>query len=249
MADQLALLLKDGLDHIREGRLREAIAAWQEVLRIDPGNRRAKEFLENALSGSFALGSGMQRPASSASSPSAGAPVAADPSSSRPGVGRDGVTRDMRDPSGFSDSTEPHTIPHRRMAEVPPGAEDQEEGLLATARRQLDLDDFTGAMDAAERVLALSPGHIEATAIHARCVETLQRMYESRLGARSKVPRMVVKPDEVIWLNLDNRAGFLLAQMDGRSSLEDLFAVSAMPELETARLLCQLIEEKVIRVE
>jgi len=50
-----------------------------------------------------------------------------------------------------------------------------------------------------------------------------------------------------MWLNLDHRAGFLLAQIDGTVSYEDLFALSGLPRLDTARILAALIAEGVIR--
>jgi CRP-like cAMP-binding protein len=62
-------------------------------------------------------------------------------------------------------------------------------------------------------------------------------------------PRVVLKDDEIIWLNLDHRAGFVLAQIDGSVSFEDLFEVCGMSRLDTARILAQLVEEGVISVQ
>ncbi len=56
----------------------------------------------------------------------------------------------------------------------------------------------------------------------------------------------LVRPDQVLWLNLDHRAGFLLAQVDGTVSYEDLFALSGLPRLETARILAGLVDQGVI---
>jgi hypothetical protein len=50
-----------------------------------------------------------------------------------------------------------------------------------------------------------------------------------------------------MWLNLDHRAGFLLAQIDGTVSYDDLFALSGLPHLDTARILAALLQEGVIR--
>jgi hypothetical protein len=80
-----------------------------------------------------------------------------------------------------------------------------------------------------------------------RSEQTLQTLFESKLGAMERRPRVVLKDDEIIWLNLDHRAGFVLAQIDGTVSFEDLFAVSGMSRLDTARILAQLIDEGVIK--
>jgi hypothetical protein len=72
-------------------------------------------------------------------------------------------------------------------------------------------------------------------------------MYESKLGPLHAIPRLAIKPEEVMWLNLDHRAGFLLAQIDGTVDYEGLFAVSGLPRLDTARILANLIADGVVR--
>jgi hypothetical protein len=50
-----------------------------------------------------------------------------------------------------------------------------------------------------------------------------------------------------MWLNLDHRAGFLLAQVDGTVNYDELFALSGLPRLDTARILASLLADGVIR--
>jgi predicted HTH transcriptional regulator len=64
-----------------------------------------------------------------------------------------------------------------------------------------------------------------------------------------RVPRVVLPPDEIIWLNLDPRAGFVLAQIDGSVTFEDLYAICGLQRLDTARILSQLLEEGVVAVD
>jgi hypothetical protein len=71
-------------------------------------------------------------------------------------------------------------------------------------------------------------------------------MYESKLGPPGAIPRLAIQPEEVMWLNLDHRAGFLLAQIDGTVNYEDLFALSGLPRLDTARILAALLQQGVI---
>ncbi|BDG08247.1 tetratricopeptide repeat protein [Anaeromyxobacter paludicola] len=131
----------------------------------------------------------------------------------------------------------------------PPPARDPPSGVpawMAEARRRMALDDFSGAIELVEQVLAADPGHAEARALLARNEEKLVGLYESKLGGMMAVPQPRMRPDQVLWLNLDHRAGFLLAQVDGTVSYEDLFALSGLPRLETARILARLVEQKVI---
>ena len=117
---------------------------------------------------------------------------------------------------------------------------------MTAAGELLDLDDFSGALELAGKVLARHPEHAAAQAMRARCEENLLQMYESRLGHTRSKPRVVLGPDEVIWLNLDPRAGFVLAQIDGDVSFDDLYAICGLSPLDTARILSQLLEAGVI---
>ncbi|MBS2032119.1 MAG: hypothetical protein JST54_29745 [Deltaproteobacteria bacterium] len=129
-----------------------------------------------------------------------------------------------------------------------PGTANVIDSTLRQARELLEFADHSGALELVEQVLASLPTHAEALSLKSRCEATLVSMFESKLGNLNKKPKLKLRPDEVIWLNLDHRAGFVLAQIDGHVSLEDLFDLSGMSRLDTARILAQLIEEKVISV-
>lgn len=118
--------------------------------------------------------------------------------------------------------------------------------ILRGARDLLDLDDHTGAMELIDKAEKLAPDSPEVRALKDRSEKTLLAMFESKLGHLEKVPRVLLKDDEIIWLNLDHRAGFVLAQIDGTVCFDDLFAVSGMSRLDTARILAQLVDEGVI---
>lgn len=118
--------------------------------------------------------------------------------------------------------------------------------LLAGARDLMDLDDHTGAMELIDKAQAIAPDDPEVQRLRERSERTLLAMFESKLGSLETTPRVMLKDDEIIWLNLDHRAGFVLAQIDGTVTYEDLFAVSGMSRIDTARILAQLVDEGVI---
>jgi tetratricopeptide (TPR) repeat protein len=118
---------------------------------------------------------------------------------------------------------------------------------MEAARELFALGDFSGSLEMIEKILRIDPNHAEARAYLRQNESTLVAMYESKLGSLGGVPRLAIHPEEVMWLNLDHRAGFLLAQIDGTVSYEDLFALSGLPRLDTARILAALIAEGVIR--
>lgn len=125
-----------------------------------------------------------------------------------------------------------------------PGADVNE--LIAGARDLHALGDFNGSLRLARQALALDPTHLEARDYLERNEDTLVQMYESKLGLLTRQPRVLLQPDEMAWLNLDHRAGFVLAQIDGQVTLDDVFALSAMSKLDTARILVDLMEQGAI---
>jgi hypothetical protein len=139
---------------------------------------------------------------------------------------------------------------HAEVLQSVPADENEEIGiLLRGARELLALNDFSGARDLTAKILERRPGDVEADAIHRVCEENLTQMYESSLGSLNRKPRVSLKPDEIIWLNLDPRAGFVLAQIDGEVSFEDLYAICGLSQLDTARILSQLLTEGVVSIQ
>jgi hypothetical protein len=129
-----------------------------------------------------------------------------------------------------------------------PSLEAQVQTMVQGAIDLMGLDDHSGAMDLILKAQKLAPDHPDVLQLRERSERTLLKMFESKLGRLDAVPCVLLKQDEVIWLNLDHRAGFVLAQIDGSISFEDLFAVSGMSRLDTARVLAQLKEQGVISV-
>ncbi len=139
-------------------------------------------------------------------------------------------------------------VPERaRLTPHPVAPKTDVEIWMEGARELFALGDFSGSLEMIEKILKVDPNHAEAWAYLKQNEATLIGMYESKLGSLMNVPRLAIKPEEVMWLNLDHRAGFLLAQIDGTVSYEDLFALSGLPRLDTAKILATLLNDGVIR--
>lgn len=139
--------------------------------------------------------------------------------------------------------------PSRKASSVSSGRRHRDEEirrLIKSARSLIELDDHTGAMDLISKAQVIDPQNAEVLVLRERSEKTLTAMFESKLGSMLARPRVLLKDDEVIWLNLDHRAGFVLAQIDGSVSFEDIFSVSGMSHFDTVRILAQLVEEGVI---
>jgi hypothetical protein len=133
-----------------------------------------------------------------------------------------------------------------RAQSVKPGPEPK--ATMVEVKDRFDVGDFTGALALATKILEDEPEHVDAQLYADHCRDTLKQMYVSTLGGLRKIPQLAVSPDQLRWLALDHRAGFLLAQLDGRSTLEELLDVCGMPPFDAMRLLVQLLQQNVIRV-
>ncbi len=110
----------------------------------------------------------------------------------------------------------------------------------------LDLDDFSGAVELLEKAIDREPDNIEIGQLLEQAQAELESHLRVKLGGGSRMPAVCMSGDEVIWLNLDHRAGFILSLIDGNTSLDDLKSICGLPNLDLLRVLVQLLDEKVI---
>lgn len=106
--------------------------------------------------------------------------------------------------------------------------------------------DYSGALVLAEGILEGAPGHAEALRYAQNCRDVLTQMYAGRLGSLDQRVSMSIPSDQIRWLSLDHRAGFLLSLVDGNSSVEELLDISGMPRLDALRIIYSLFQERVI---
>ncbi len=122
------------------------------------------------------------------------------------------------------------------------------DSLLKGAGDMLQLDDFSGAIELLDKVLEQEPGNSRAKGMRDEAEGELLSMLSSKLGNLNRTPRVRMSQDEIIWLNLDNRAGFILSMVDGSLSLDEIISICGLPQLEGMRILVQLLQEKVIEL-
>jgi hypothetical protein len=293
---KFSVLLLEGLDHYRKGRMLEAVKAWEEAYLLEPTNLRAREFLRSALERIHAH----MHPAGSPAAPAVGAapaaakehpwlpkspPDAAPPQvatspqaelpqrakqGAKPGASKPKQKVPVEAPAAAQPQPSPWddgpsvAIPqaedpgggeassawgiHKEALPIEAVADDETDVWMRGARELVALNDFSGALELLVKVLGRNPADKETQEMHDLCEQNLTAMFESKIGAMDARPQMAIPPDEVIWLNLDPRAGFVLAQIDGEVSFEDLYAICGLKRLDTARILSQLLEEGVVKV-
>src|SRR5205085_9747340 len=147
------------------------------------------------------------------------------------------------DSSGGAWSIHATTLPNAAVSD------DETDVWMRGSRELVALNDFSGALELLNKVLERKANDKDALQLYDVCEQNLTLMYESKIGAMDARPRTAIPPDEIIWLNLDPRAGFVLAQIDGEVSFDDLYAICGLKRLDTARILCELLEQGVVQVE
>jgi tetratricopeptide (TPR) repeat protein len=282
MRDQAILKLIDqGLTAYGLGNLEEALAAWQNVLAIDPDNVRARDYITFIEKHRAPTPQDVAGP----TSPSSFTPPAKSILKSNhwgdiydgqatPSNKADAAAQ-LRPPPAPVPNIQPSTLPPRPAAPLattpmaPEGAsaldlvdvktqpqpiqatQDQtpSEALLKSAQDRMALNDFSGAMELLDSLLSQEPNHQKARLMHEEASQQLIKMLFSKLGDLNRVPRVSMRGDEIIWLNLDHRAGFVLSLVDGTLSFDDILLVCGLSQLEGTRILVQLLQNNVITAE
>ena len=120
--------------------------------------------------------------------------------------------------------------------------------MLEEGRRRYQLHDFQGAIEVLEAIPAEASETGEARNLTASSRRQMLKMYESKIGDFEQIPQVLISSEEIIWLNLNHRAGFILSQIDGSVTYEDIISLSGMPRLDTVQILSELLNDRVIGV-
>ncbi|MGH7283905.1 MAG: hypothetical protein ACRELY_20460 [Polyangiaceae bacterium] len=129
---------------------------------------------------------------------------------------------------------------------APKGADASAQGQVGEMRDRFSLGDYSGALIVAEAILESDGKHAEARQVVQHCRRVLEQMYIARIGPLTRVPTVAVPRDQLRWLSIDHRAGFLLSHIDGVSTLEMILDVSGMSPLDALRILYELAQQRVI---
>lgn len=129
---------------------------------------------------------------------------------------------------------------------APKGNDQSAQGQVGEMRDRFSLGDYSGALIVAEAILEADAKHAEARQVAQHCRRVLEQMYIARIGPLTRVPTVAVPRDQLRWLSIDHRAGFLLSHIDGVSTLEMILDVSGMSPLDALRILYELAQQRVI---
>jgi hypothetical protein len=159
-----------------------------------------------------------------------------------------GLGRDPRDPVlelDLGDVARSGPPPPVLMASPPSSGRAAE---ITEMKDRYAMGDFTGALVVAEGMLEANADDLDAQRYAQSCRDVLMQMYSARLGALTQRVRVAVPGDQIRWLSLDHRAGFVLSLIDGNSTVEELLDISGMNRLDALRILYTLFDQRVIQL-
>jgi hypothetical protein len=119
-------------------------------------------------------------------------------------------------------------------------------GPIADMKDRYAMGDFSGALVIAEGIIESDPEDTEAPRYAQSCRDVLTQMYAARLGSLDQIVAVAVPSDQIRWLTLDHRAGFLLSLIDGGSTVDQILDISGMTRLDALRIMYQLLDQRVI---
>jgi hypothetical protein len=165
-----------------------------------------------------------------------------------PGTGTVLSLANMRVPSNLPPKPEPDdpVLTLMGVEDARTSSADIQTDPLGEMQERFALGDYSGALVMAESLLDENPTHVEAREYAESCRSVLQQMYTAKIGPLDRVPVVEVAREQLRWLSIDHRAGFVLSLVDGVSSLEMILDVSGMPSLDALRILFELFQQHII---
>ncbi len=130
-------------------------------------------------------------------------------------------------------------------AQVPAATADS---LLREAREMLREEDPEAAFELLQLAGQLAPGELEVESYldMVRC--QLLKQYRDRAGDPRARVRLAAAPEKISRYQLGADAGFLLAQIDGTTSIGDIVSLAGMDTFQAHRILDRLLKAQLVEV-
>jgi len=143
------------------------------------------------------------------------------------------------DPEAFARASELKQRAVRAITEEPP---------IDEARRLMEEGEPEQALFVLARLLASAPGDEEALELSQACGAALESDCVDALGSLRAKLAIVVPPEELKEVGLDQLSGFLLSLIDGATDVETVLDLSGRSRLLVLRHLRGLVERGILRV-
>jgi hypothetical protein len=206
--NEIEELLQRGLIQLFDGRVQDAIVTWMKILDLDAHEPRALDYLETL--------------------------EAIEPRSPIEGDGGNGLG--VEESGEFAAHASPFTS-QQSLDVVPsvdgdgggfvggPLSDEEKAKLLGQVTAARGEENLGGALDICEEILKRSPGDPEVEELAREIKEDLVNFYLDQLKPLDQIPRLVANDASILELSLDPIGGFLLSQIDGNITVEELLTI------------------------
>ncbi len=214
---EIALLLKRGLKHYGLGELDAAIVCWEKARALEPGNQAARDYLETAYEERAESDPG--------------------PDSASFGARQDVEDEDTPMSLDFSQTHDPSDLP------LPEG--DPDSGIAEA------LASFkSGALEKAwcqlQAIARKNPGRLDVEGYLGLVRTQRAKKFAREIGDKGRTLKLTCKIEELKRLNLRPDEGFLLSQIDGRVTIEELIRLSSTDRVRTLETLARFLREGLV---
>ena len=144
----------------------------------------------------------------------------------------------------FEDEDTPRTVPPS-VGVTPLEEPDQPDTQLASALGAYKAGDLDGAWQQLQDLSTANPDRLDVQGYIAMVRSERARQWARDIGDQGRVLRCARSTQELMTMNLSPDDGFLLSQIDGRISIEELLNLAA-DRVRTLEILARLIREGVV---
>ncbi len=212
-------MLKRGLNHYGLGELDSAIVCWEKARALDPGNPAARDYLETAYE---------ERAESDQSGTSVSAARA--------------EFQDMDD-EDTPQSLEFITTPGESELPLP---EDEPDARIAAALEAFKAGELDQAWSQLQAVAQEMPERLDVEGYLGLVRTERAKKFAREIGDKGRTLQLTCMMEDLKVLNLRPDEGFLLSQIDGRVTIEDLISLSSTDRVRTLETLARFLREGLV---
>lgn len=220
---EVTRLLKRGLAHYGVGELDAAIASWQEALALDPSNRAALDYLDAAREEA-----GYTQPRSKPRRPPAPVPIR-----------RAQPAQSFR-PADEEDT--PRTLEGVLKEPSTPTESDTQIQAALQAYREGDLE---RSHELLESIARQQPDRIDVEGYLTMVRGKRAKAWVKAIGDQGRILRLAVATSRITALQLRPDEGFLLSQIDGRTSIEQLLSLQT-DRVRALEIVARFLRERIV---
>lgn len=229
---EVTRLVKRGLNHYGLGDLEAAIGCWEQARKLDPQNQAVRDYLDTAYEEADRTPRSQSELARNAR-PDTASSAAKDPDD---------------DPTPRSGPAIEAPRPAGKLSVPPPGGPGTSPADAAVAKA---LEAFRGGkpLEAWRELVAVAEKHPDRLDVRGYIElvrKQLMQQWANEIGDRGRVLRLAKKTNDLLKLRLRPEEGFLLSQVDGRVTVDELISLSSSDRFAALEIIARFIREGIL---